>query len=278
MTEPLPPDVRDALLNADLDGELAGAAADHELTEEEARERLAATPGAARRRRELEVATRELAVPPLSEHESRRLVRTAAAAAQPVPARRWPGRVPWGAAAAVLALLAGAGVVTSIVAGNDRGGDRATGALTRAADSGAESATGSRSLPVEEFGGDVSDPAVLRGLISDAEAARQRSADSDGSDYTTSGKSSATSGRSPAPAMGPTADRSGDLSAQAATGVDRCIAAFRQQYRAEPVALYHATDRDRPVLVAVFRSDTSTAAAVLALSDCSPIGFAAVRN
>jgi hypothetical protein len=60
----LDPDAVDALLSADLDGELADAAADLGLDEAEARERLAATPGVDARRIVLTRARDLLASPP----------------------------------------------------------------------------------------------------------------------------------------------------------------------------------------------------------------------
>lgn len=165
MNEPTPPrppsppfgDDTDEAISAWLDGELAGFAADHECSRDEALARLEAWPPAVERRDRLDAARRavgaEVAVDDL---RRRRLVHTALADVAGSPARRRRTRW-WATAAAAAALVLGIGVigwawVTAIDDDGARSADSTTTKLTTAHG---------------DLGdlGEVSDPARLRALL-----------------------------------------------------------------------------------------------------------------
>ncbi|MGQ0825158.1 MAG: hypothetical protein ACT4OX_09075 [Actinomycetota bacterium] len=181
--EPLTPDVVDELLSAELDGELAAAAADLDLTVEDARRRLVSTPGVDTRRAQLGRARAVLAVEPLSDSARAEMVRRAAASG-PVDelAARRGRRRPWllssGIAAAVmlvvgLAVLAGGGGNDDVETASDApAGDSPddAGASDEEAEGfvGGDAATdrdedteSTASAARQDFG-DVSDPEALR--------------------------------------------------------------------------------------------------------------------
>jgi hypothetical protein len=117
--EPLPPDLVDELLSAELDGELADAAADLGFTLEEVDARLAATPGVDTRRAHLGRARAVLAVEPLPE-ETRAAFVARAVAEGPVDElskrRRRLLPIISGSVAAALLVVVG---VTAISGGGD---------------------------------------------------------------------------------------------------------------------------------------------------------------
>jgi len=123
--EPLSDDERDELLSADLDGELAAAAADFGLDLEAARRRIAATPGADARRRELAAAqalgaqTNRVDEPVLARLRAKAV--QAGNEAHAVRARTRRRRVARGAAiAAAAAVLLSVAIVAALVRSNPR--------------------------------------------------------------------------------------------------------------------------------------------------------------
>jgi hypothetical protein len=121
--EPLPPDLVDELLSAELDGELADAAADLGFTLEEVDARLAATPGVDTRRAHLGRARAVLAVEPLPE-ETRAAFVARAVAEGPVDelSKRRRRLLPIISGSVAAALL----VVVGVTAISGRGDDDAT--------------------------------------------------------------------------------------------------------------------------------------------------------
>lgn len=145
---PLPPEQVDELLSAQLDGELASAAAALGTTAEAARAALAATAGVEERRARLAEARDALAAAPLPAPTRDALVARAMAAAAPdhlaerraarAGRSRWGRAVTLAGAAAAVALVAG--VVASALGGRDAPSDRAErgGTATALAESGGD--------------------------------------------------------------------------------------------------------------------------------------------
>jgi hypothetical protein len=138
--EPLASDVVDELLSALLDDDFAAAAADAGMGPDEARARLAATPGVAERTRALEAARAELATaPPLDSFTRRRLVNRA------LPVEFHDGRNRLGqwllGAAGVAAAIAIVFALLALPGRNSGGDDSASGAASPTAGGTANRAT-----------------------------------------------------------------------------------------------------------------------------------------
>jgi hypothetical protein len=174
---PPPPfgDDTDEALSALLDGELGAFAEARELTEDAARARLEAWPGAEARLAELDRvrASVRAPVPALDDVTRRRLVRNASEA---VPVHSTPGRAPrpWAKivaiAAAGLIVVGGIGVAVSSIDGGSNGS------------SSQESAGSSAGVPrlsgdVGDLG-DVTSAAAQRALLDGRDAATGKGADS----------------------------------------------------------------------------------------------------
>ncbi len=119
-TDPLPPDVVDELLSADLDGEFDAAALDHGLSPQAARAALDALPTTTARRDELARAQQVSAGEPVSlgELDRERLVRAATRTDEHIPRRtarapRWRGALVGAAVLAAVAAVAGGVALTN---------------------------------------------------------------------------------------------------------------------------------------------------------------------
>jgi hypothetical protein len=187
---PISPEPRDGFdldqaLNALVDDELAGFAADHGLTEAAVRERLEATPNLAARRASLERTRAAVGAPiaPLDDVTRHRLVRDATRAGPdgiaPAPRlRRWIAVT--AIAAAVLLAVAGIGVAVSSISGD-------SSTSSSSSDSGASSTAPLRG-DVGDLG-DVTSPAALKTLLDrrPVDAARSSTTLSPQSEFATGG-------------------------------------------------------------------------------------------
>jgi hypothetical protein len=274
--QPLSRDDVDLLLSADLDGDLEAAAADLGLSPSEARDRLAATPGADARRAALARARDESAIPvaALSDEQRAALVSNALGAAigpstsDDLTARRDAtsdarrartvrrARVASlvAAAAAVIVVLG----VVAVMSGSDDDPKDSGSALApteRAPDD---------DLP---YLGDISEPEQLR-------AALERGVD--GAAAPTSGAESAPAAEDES-ANSDTTDRqaSGDANATrlSAAAVDPCLVEVAQTYAdgAEPVTVASARYNGALAAVAVFEIDGRELAIVFAPGTCEPL-------
>jgi hypothetical protein len=177
MTEPtpLPPELLDELLSAQLDGDLDAAARDLGIDPATARSRIAATPGADDRRDALDAARAAVAVPPLDADRRDALLRGASGtgAGDELATRR--ARHRWvlsprlaAAAAAVVAVVGVVGLTLDRGGGDDAGDAARPATLDGAADegvAGADARAGALAAPVDF--GDVTDPAALRARVVD---------------------------------------------------------------------------------------------------------------
>jgi hypothetical protein len=162
--EPLAPDVVDELLSALVDGEFDAAAVDAGMTPDEARARLAATPGVAERTRALEAARAELAnVPPLDAVTRRRLVHRALPAEYHEDRNR-VGRWLLGTAGAAAAIALVFALLT--LPAHDDGGDASSSGAGKALDSAAT--TTSPRAP--SSGARVEDERALQGYVAASRA------------------------------------------------------------------------------------------------------------
>lgn len=258
---PLPPppfgDDTDEALSALRDGELGAFAADHGLTEAEARDRLEHWPEYPARLAALERGRGEVAapVPPLDDLTRRRLVRNALPAADGIAATSNRSGWSWlrisAAAAAALIVLAGLGaMLTSLGTGSDNSA-KSSGAGSAAAE-----------VPRGDLGniGDVTDPAAIRALV---RPGAQK-------------KPTPTNGAAAAPRelSGGTANdstSSGTFSERADAQVDpkACAAQFA---RARPVRFFASgTYRGQPVTVVGIESGARTIAFVVPSNDCTNV-------
>lgn len=249
MNDPsLPNDARDELLSAELDGGLDDAAADLGLTAAAARERIAATPGAATRR-ELLAAARDVgSTPPVLPEPTRQALVDAALARAGTPGDELATRraaksrtrflVAVSGAAAALALVTGLAIAVSRDGSSRPDADlAATGAPEGARNGGAL---------VEEQLGDVSDPGELAARVQRALDATPRA--SSGSD-----------------------SRATEDSARADTRVGeyslagRCAddLAARDEAWTDPEAVFHAKYQGDDVQVFVFRDGDGAVAVVV---------------
>lgn len=307
---PLPDDVLDELLSAELDGELDAAAADHGFSLAEARLRVEATPGSQRRRDALRAARDAMTVEPLDDLTRRRLLGAASAGApadvgaKPAPGplelvgrSRWL-RVAGGIAAAVLLVVAAAAVLSQ-----DFGDDGEDTGSEVAADAGA-----SLDLELVPLDSDVSDPDQLRQVLEDSAGARAAAEDAQESEEQASEADGATeeaaglegprdAGDDPADAADLTSPADELISAESDTGestaelgdatspvptVDEataatCVAAFQDEFDRVPIALFSAIHGDQPALVVLFEDDGGRGAIVYNLSSCTELEFQSIR-
>ena len=257
---PLPPppfgDDTDEALSALLDGELGAFAADHGLTEAEARERLEHWSGYPERLAALERGRAEVAapVPPIDDLTRRRLIRNALPAADGIGATSNRSGWSWlrisAAAAAALIVLAGLGaMLTSLGTGSD----------TNAKSSGTGSAA---EVPRGNLGsiGDVTDPAAIRALVQPG-AQKKPTATTD---------AAAAAGE----LSGGTANdstSSGTFSERADAQVDPKACAA-QLAKARPVRFFATgTYRGQPVTVVGIESGARTIAFVVPSNDCTNV-------
>jgi hypothetical protein len=259
--EPLADGDLDALLSAELDGDLEAAAADLGLAPGTATQRLAATPGAAERRLALARARDLLATPIAALDTSARtgLVDAAVGAARPddlaaARARRAarPGRsrVAWlaGSAAAVVAL--GLGIGLAVTSSDD---DGATVAASDRDDAGRDETD----LPDV---GEVRDQRLLRDVLDELRLAPSGDAASEGD----------------APALpdteGPAAAEY-RASAQDAAERDPCIREIGEAYQRtdDPVLAATATFDGEPARVVVYEGEDARLVVVYAPDDCTTL-------
>jgi hypothetical protein len=275
--QPLSRDDVDLLLSADLDGDLDAAAADLDLSPSEARDRLAATPGADARRAALARARDESATPvaALSDEQRAALVSNALgvtgighSTSDDLTARRDATHdarraltVRRARVASLVAAAAAVIVVLGVVAVMSGSGDDRD-------DSGSALAPTERApdddLP---YLGDISEPEQLR-------AALERGVD--GAAAPTSGAESAP-GAEDESANSDTTDQqaSGDANATrlSAAAVDPCLIEVAQTYAdgAEPVTVASARYNGALAAVAVFEIDGRELAIVFAPGTCEPL-------
>jgi hypothetical protein len=264
---PLPPppfgDDTDEALSTLLDGELGAFAADHGLTEAEARERLEHWPEYTARLAALERGRAEVAapVPPLDDLTRRRLVRNALPAADGIAATSNRSGWSWlrisAAAAAVLIVLAGLGA---------RPTPLGTGSDNSAKSSGVGSAAAE--VPRGDLGniGDVTDPAAIRALVRPGAQKKPPATTSRADALRELNGQSATSGSTAKDSTG-----SGTFSPRTDAPVDpkACAAQFA---RARPVRFFASgTYRGQPVTVVGIESGARTIAFVVPSNDCTNV-------
>jgi hypothetical protein len=253
----------DALLSAELDGDLAGAAADLGLAPDVAAARLAATPGAQQRRAALAGARELLGAPVagLDEHVRSDLVDAAVRAARPddlAAARarreaRHPPRARWLAASAAAVVALGLVVGVALTAGDDDRSDVAASGGTGPDDDGA-------ALPDV---GEVRDQHQLRDRLEGLSASPTAGSDS--------------SAEADEPAQ-PDALLDGSASqyrasAQEAAERDPCIGEIADAYQRTdpPVLAATATFDGDPARVVVFQAEGAQLVVVYAPDDCTTL-------
>jgi hypothetical protein len=272
-TEPLAPQVVDALLSADLDGDFDAAARDHGLTPATARARLAATGGVDARARALAASREALAtVEPLSASARSALVAVARGATRPATdelatrrSRRPVTARFAGVAVAAAAVLLVVGLAVSMLSSGTRDdrddsatGTRETADATSGAgadvdapptpEGGARTGASGSAAPFHDFGV-VEDDAQLhdRVLAALGLTAADRAASSD--------------------------DEQAGLDSNGATGPiasTECIAARAQEFGVgpAPTVLGPATYRTTPAEVLVFADGDAYLVLTIAIDDC----------
>jgi hypothetical protein len=267
--DPLPPELLDELLSADLDGELAPAAADHGLHEHEARARIEATAGADARRAALASARRAIAtegIAVLDDVTRRRLLQQVRAApapertgdTRPIPlAPRRRLRTALGAAAAVL-VVAGLGTVI-VTAGGGDDDDTAT------ADTAAGLMEAERGIagPLAPLPGDLSDPGVLRGALEGAAAVEAEPPSALGSEPAADSTDEITDGGAP------TATASAEQAAA-------CAETFTRDYGGAVDQLRGGVHGDTPAVVVLATIGDARVAVVYDAATCRQLEFQSV--
>lgn len=264
---PLPPspsplpfgDRSDEALSALLDGELGAFAADHGLTEADARDRLEQWSEYPARLAALEQGRAAVGepVPPLDDLTQRRLVRNALPAADGVGAtsnrKGWSWLRISAAAAAALIVLAGLGaMLTTLGTGDDTA--KSSGAGSVAAPEAARGDLGNV--------GDVSDPAAIKALLDPATEEQKRLS----RDSAAGGGSTEDSNQSFAPPLA-----SGSLDGGDAKPVDPQACAA-QAAASRPIRFFATgTYQGQPVTIAGVDFKGRTIAYVVPSNDCTRV-------
>jgi hypothetical protein len=164
--DPLPDEVVDELLSADLDGDFDLAARDHGLAPATARARIEATPRTAERRAALAAARDAIAVGPLSDDERVSLLAGARVARgddalEPRRARRAQRRTATiAAAAAAIALVIALGASLASLRDGDGGGGRAASKRSASESVARDGAAPESATPSDGSGTSAADPAA----------------------------------------------------------------------------------------------------------------------
>ena len=274
--EPLTPDVVDALLSAQLDGDLDGAAAELGLGESEARSRLAATPGIDARRESLARARDLIAArPPLDAAVEDRLVAAATARDDLSFVRERRGRrqhqwrvlVAAGSVAAAIAVVVGLSTMqkgTSSKAAS-------TGASAKSQSSAADAVVPPAQLHRGFDFGDVTREAALRA------PARRLLSKLANADNALRGTKSTDKVLAPATTRAGDATNNPSPAAQGASGEFStlsppvCSGSIRQRYHLDtaPVIVGSGTYSGRPVVILIFEGGRGPVAYVVSAADCS---------
>lgn len=266
--DPLPPDLLDELLSADLDGELGDAAAALGLDERAARARIDATPGAASRREALAQARQAIADVVLDDLDRKRLLRavTVARSASPPARRAGAGSRWWVAAGVAAALLGVVGIVGAVVTagGGDRDDATATG----------DRAEATAGIDVTPLPGDVSDPDTLRSLL---RTPTEGSGDASVLDATgaTGAMEAVPGGTGPQPP--PAATQAAEAPAASSEQAAACAAAFQRDYGAVAEQTYTARHGDTPAVVVLGTLGSSRVAVVYDAATCALLEFQGQR-
>jgi hypothetical protein len=267
---PLTPEAVDALLSADLDGEIEAAARDLGFGASEARARLAATPGVEARRGALTRARDLIASRPLLEASmADKLVAAAAPddmaiarARRSRNERRWRVLVAAGSVAAAVAVIVG---ISSMDNSTSSKASRALTALPsttrRAGGEGAATANTPAVGSRPDFG-DVSNPAALR-----APARRVLSLQTNDSNITPT-KGAKSGPVVPDTSTGSTAQ---DAESFAASGGPACTTTRLRSYdiTTRPALIARGTVAGAPVAILIYEGSGNPYAYVIRVSDCS---------
>lgn len=271
--EPLPAEVVDELLSAQLDGEFEAAASDLGLTPGDARTRLDATPGSAQRLVRLTEARAQIgSVEVLPEATRAELVARALASSgvDDLTARRsrraprdWRTWLAASGAAAALALVVAIAATLATSGGGGEGADQTATDQSRTADAERAPAVGGDS--VRDLG-DVTDPKALRDALEEPTAttvAGSGEATEDGGIPLT-GSDDATGGQAP-----------WAQSYDDAYGCDAATADFAvtQAPSLRAVARYEGT----PAVILVYDEGDHVFVAVLAADDCRVLATQSYR-
>lgn len=273
MNEPTPlsPETVDALLSADLDGDLEAAARDLGLSASEARAQLSATPGIDARRVALTRARDLLASrPPVDATVADRLIAAAMAADDlaTVRARRgrrerqWRVLVAAGSVAAAVALIVGVSSMRPSGQSNAKSSGPVVSAPTLRDDARAEkSAPGTLEIRNQPYLGDVTNAGASRGPLQ--RLLSRAAAPTYGSHQTSTQKSAGLPVDTPAPNL-----RDSSFASSAAKA---CTATRLRGYdiTARPALIARGTVAGAPVVILIYDGDGNPYAYVLRVSDCS---------
>ncbi len=280
MNEPTPlsPETVDALLSADLDGDLEAAARDLGLSAAEARTRLKATPGTDARRVALTRARDLLASrPPVEASVEDRLIAAAMAtddlaavrARRGKRERQWRVLVAAGSVAAAVAVIVGVTSMQRSGHSNAKSSGKAVSSPTQHDTVGAEKGTAPRALTNDNQAklGDVTRAQALRAPALQLLARASRKPAS-GSYQTTTGQKSVGSAPQPVDTPGSPALQDSSFATRAAPA---CTATRLRRYdiTARPALIARGTVAGAPVLILLYDGAGHPYAYVIRVRDCS---------
>jgi hypothetical protein len=260
--EPLAPDVVDELLSALADGEFDAAARDLGFTPEDARARLAATPGADARAEALRDASARFAEEPtLDELARRRLVTNATLPALEATRARRKHALATGAGIAA-ALVVVLGLIGAMVS-SSRSGDDASSAA-----GGAKSAVDDSAANTEASG--INDSEQLRRYVQRVEERRRGLLDNSAKGDAAGSASSTTPAAAEAPAAGGESSSDATRSGAQAYSSQDCVAAISKglDLTTVPISLEGTRYRGRPAVVAVFSQAGRNVGVLYNRADC----------